>query len=78
MRLQTAVEQSKFFQNGERQIVLISDANPTLETTRTKEIEKVFDNSNAQLFAFALGADANENLLKTLTEKTHGYFRHGA
>ncbi len=72
--LQSALEQSKKFSSGEPSIVLISDANPTLETVRTKEIEKVFDASNARLFAFALGADANVNLLKSLTEKTHGYF----
>ncbi len=69
-----AVEQTKFFSTGERQIVLISDANPTLETTDINKIEKVFDNANMRLFAFALGANANENLLKSLTEKTHGFY----
>lgn len=72
--LQVALEQSKKLSNGERSIILISDANPTLETMRTTEIEKSFDNQNARLFAFAPGADANVNLLKILTEKTHGYF----
>ncbi len=72
--LQTGVEQSKKFTSGEPDIVLISDANPTLETTQTKEIRKVLENQNAKLFAFALGSDANENLLKQLTAKTHGYF----
>ena len=72
--LQAALEQSNKFSSGERNIVLISDANPTLETTRTKEIEKVFEGENVKLFAFALGTDANENLLKRLTEKTRGYY----
>jgi Ca-activated chloride channel family protein len=72
--LAESIAQTEFFSAGERQIVLISDANPTLETTRTKEIEKVFDNKLLKFFAFAIGADANENLLKSLTEKTHGYF----
>ena len=72
--LEKAKEQTAFFSGGERQIVLISDANPTLETTQIKEFEKIFDASSAKLFAFAIGADANENLLKTLTEKTHGAF----
>jgi Ca-activated chloride channel family protein len=72
--LQSALEHSQRFANGERQIILISDANPTLETTQTKEIEKVFENQNAKLFAFALGADANEKLLRQLAAKTHGYF----
>lgn len=69
-----SLEQTKYFSEGEKQIVLISDANPTLGTVQTREIEKVFDNQNTKLFAFALGANANENLLKTLTEKTHGNF----
>ncbi|HEX8734023.1 MAG TPA: VWA domain-containing protein, partial [Pyrinomonadaceae bacterium] len=72
--LQAALQQSEKFSAGERQIVLVSDANPTLETTSTTEIEKVFENRNAKLFAFALGADAGVNLLKNLTEKTRGYF----
>ncbi|MBX7170558.1 MAG: VIT and VWA domain-containing protein [Pyrinomonadaceae bacterium] len=72
--LQTAISQAKLFSNGEPNIVLISDANPTLGTTKTKEISKLFDNENARLFAFALGTDANELLLKDLCEKTKGEF----
>lgn len=71
---ETAVSQTKLFSGGERQIVLISDANPTLETTDVKEIEKVFEKTKVRLFAFALGANSNENLLKSLTEKTHGFY----
>jgi Ca-activated chloride channel homolog len=69
-----SIEQVALFSNGERQIVLISDANPTLGTTQTREIERVFDDRNIKLFTFAVGADANELLLKSLTDKTHGYF----
>ena len=69
-----AVEQAALFSNGERQIVLISDANPTLETTQTREIERVFDNQSIKLFTFAIGADANELLLESLTSKTRGYY----
>ncbi len=72
--LETALAQTQKFSGGERGIILISDANPTLGTVKTTEIERLFDVSDAKLFAFALGADANVNLLETLTEKTHGYF----
>lgn len=73
--LEKAVAQAALFSaGGDRQIVLISDANPTLQTTRTKEIENVLGDKSIKLFAFALGAGANENLLKTLTEKTRGYY----
>ena len=54
---------------------MISDANPTLETTNIKSISALFDDDNdIKLFAFALGNDANESLLEGLTEKTGGYF----
>jgi len=69
-----AIEQSKFFSNGQPKIVLISDANPTLETVQTKKIAAVFENTNAKLFAFALGSDANENLLKEITNQTQGFY----
>jgi len=72
--LQKAIEQTAKFSNGERRIILISDANPTLETTQIKEIEKIFDNISVKLFAFAPAANANTNLLKNLTQKTQGYF----
>ncbi len=70
--LQKSTEQN--FSDGERQIVLISDANPTLGTTKIIELEKILDGQNAKFYAFAIGADSNENLLKTLTEKTRGAF----
>ncbi|MCY7346227.1 MAG: VWA domain-containing protein [Pyrinomonadaceae bacterium] len=69
-----AVEQSDFFTDAAPKIILISDANPTLETVQTKNIAAVFEKSNAKLFAFALGADVNENLLKELTGKTQGFY----
>lgn len=69
-----SIEQTALFSEGERQIVLISDANPTLETTRTENIERVFENQNVKLFAFALGANANTELLENLAAKTDGYF----
>lgn len=72
--LQSAINETKKFSGGSPDIILISDANPTLETVRISEIEKVFDAANIRLFAFALGADSDVNLLKILTEKTHGYF----
>jgi Ca-activated chloride channel family protein len=68
--------------NGERAIILISDANSTIGTTDTKKIASVFNQQNneanaiapVKLFAFALGIDANRLLLRELAERTHGYF----
>ncbi len=74
--LRTAIEQANNFSEGERNIVLISDANPTLGTTKFDAIESLFDNgkNTAKLYAFAFGNDANQSLLESLTEKSHGYF----
>lgn len=74
--LQTGIARANDFSPGERAIVLISDANPTLETANLKDISGVFERlENApKLFAFALGGDANTNLIKDLTEKTNGAF----
>ncbi|MEP6925883.1 MAG: VIT domain-containing protein, partial [Pyrinomonadaceae bacterium] len=75
--LENAIELSKKFSSGERDLVLISDANPTLETTDFKKITAVFDNNqneNVKFYAFALGSDSNVSLLKDITEKTHGAF----
>ena len=72
--LERAVEQASSFADGEPSIVLVSDANPTLETTKTQAISAVLEGRRIRLFAFGLGADANGGLLRELSEKTHGYF----
>ncbi|MGH9937160.1 MAG: VWA domain-containing protein, partial [Blastocatellia bacterium] len=76
-----AVELAGAFPPGERSVVLISDANPTLKATGVKRISQAFDQANAsatrpktRLFALALGADANRALLEELTRKCKGYF----
>ncbi len=74
--LQTAIAQTNNFSDGTRDIILISDANPTLETTDIKSISNLFDNKNTvKLFAFALGNDANKSLLEELSAKTSRLFR---
>ncbi|MDT5059890.1 MAG: Ca-activated chloride channel [Acidobacteriota bacterium] len=79
--LEQALDAARNFPAGERNIILVSDANPTLGTTSTKQITHLFDVGKKQdgkertrLFAFALGSDANDALLEELAKKTHGYF----
>ncbi len=80
--LTKAREASESFPTGERSIILISDANPTLGTTSIKNILQSFEarknsvdaSPPARVFAFAIGSDANQTLLKQLAAKTHGYF----
>jgi Ca-activated chloride channel family protein len=76
-----AVELAGAFPAGERSVVLISDANPTLKEIGVKRLVQSFDQANgsetspkARLFALAVGADANRSLLEELTRKCKGYF----
>ncbi|HKC88323.1 MAG TPA: VIT domain-containing protein [Blastocatellia bacterium] len=76
-----AVELANAFPPGERSVVLISDANPTLKAIGVKRIAQAYDQANAsdarpktRLFALAVGADANRTLLEELTRKCKGYF----
>lgn len=76
--LEEAVKSSAKFSPGERSLILISDAQATLETTDVKKIETVFaaapQGFPLKFHAFALGVDANASLLKDLTDKTTGVF----
>jgi Ca-activated chloride channel family protein len=69
------------FPTGERDIILISDANPTLGTTDAKKILQVVKVKSgdallppARVFAFATGGDADHALLEELARATHGHF----
>src|SRR2546423_89591 len=67
------------FSAGERNIVLISDANPTLGTTDAKKILGVLKDKRGaapppRVFAFALGGDADHTLMEELARSTHGHF----
>jgi Ca-activated chloride channel family protein len=68
------------FPSGERDLVLVSDANPTLDTTDTKKILQVLNVKGsdpaappARVFAFALGDDADHTLMQELARATHGH-----
>lgn len=71
---ENAIEFSKRFSAGDKNVVLISDAQPTLETTNTKTLKKIFEANEIKFFAFGIGNDANKTLLKDLAEETNGYF----
>jgi Ca-activated chloride channel family protein len=66
------------FPAGERNIVLVSDANPTLGTADAKKILAVLKGGKghapaARIFAFALGGDADHTLMCELAHATHGH-----
>lgn len=76
-----SIELANSFPAGERSIVLVSDANPTLKTVSIKRIAQAFDTANrsgssqkTRLYALGTGGDTNRNLLETLTQKCKGYF----
>ncbi len=63
----------------ERVVVLITDGNSTLTTTRTKAIVERFQKANeagprARLYVFGIGSDINIRLLEELARSSRGYF----
>jgi len=63
----------------ERSIVMITDGNSTLATTRTKAIVDRFQKANdsgpkARLSVFGIGSDTNIRLLGELARASRGYF----
>ena len=63
----------------ERAIVMITDGNSTLATTRTRAIVERFQKANdagarARLYVFGIGADTNIRLLGELARASRGYF----
>jgi Ca-activated chloride channel family protein len=78
--LDRAVALSKMMPSGkERSIVMITDGNSTLATTRTKAIVDRFQKANdsgpkARLYIFGIGSDTNLRLLGELARASRGYF----
>jgi Ca-activated chloride channel family protein len=77
--LNKSIALAQSFPAGERSIVLVSDANPTLGTRNLKQIVQALNSSKAtavpaRVFAFGLGSDANGTLLESLAKAGHGYF----
>jgi len=63
----------------ERAIVMITDGNASLATTRVKAITERFQKANdagphARLYIFGIGADTNLRLLGELARASRGYF----
>lgn len=63
----------------DRAIVMITDGNTTLATTRMKAIVERFQKANdsgarARLYIFGIGSDTNLNLLGELARASRGYF----
>jgi Ca-activated chloride channel homolog len=63
----------------ERAIVMITDGNASLQTTRVKAITERFQKANdagprARLYIFGIGADTNLRLLGELARASRGYF----
>ncbi|HEV8482063.1 MAG TPA: VIT domain-containing protein [Blastocatellia bacterium] len=82
--LSAALDQASRFAKAmparnERAIVMITDGNSTLTTTRTRSIVDRFQKANdagtrARMYVFGIGADTNIQLLGELARATKGYF----
>ena len=65
--------------NKKRAVIMITDGNSTVGTTRIKTIVDRFQRANdsgprARLYVFGVGADTNLSLLGELARQSHGYF----
>ncbi len=65
---------SEQFSDGEKSIVFISDAQPTLDTADVKSLKALFEGKKTKFFAFGIGNESNQTLLKDLANETDGYF----
>ncbi len=74
--LEKTIEIAKQFADGEKSVILISDANPTRETTDKKTILSLFDKlqSDLKIYGLALGSDADTTLFNELSKKTGGFY----
>jgi Ca-activated chloride channel family protein len=78
--LERATELSKAMPSKkERAIVMITDGNSTLSTTRTRAVVERFQKANdsgprARLYIFGIGSDTNIRLLSELVRASRGYF----
>ncbi|MBK8813716.1 MAG: VWA domain-containing protein [Acidobacteria bacterium] len=70
--VRSARDEANKFGGGAVEIVMITDANPTRETAKQKEIAGIFKDSPFRFSAFALGESANTELLETLAANSSG------
>ncbi len=81
--LQRGLALAKALPGEERTLVLITDGNPTLTTTRGGKLARDFAEANAKdgkparVFAFGVGADANRDFLTELARVSRGVSEFG-
>ncbi|MFY9223179.1 MAG: VIT and VWA domain-containing protein [Blastocatellia bacterium] len=74
--LSTSLKLINAFPSGNKNIILISDANATIGQLQKSKIIEQFNKTNnlqARLFALGLGSDAANNLLEQLVKDCNGY-----
>ena len=74
--LEKTIEIAEQFTGGEKSVILISDANPTRETTDKNALLSLFDKppTNLKIYGLALGSDADTTFFNELTKKTRGFY----
>ncbi|MCS7080460.1 MAG: VIT and VWA domain-containing protein [Chloracidobacterium sp.] len=81
--LQRGLALAKALPGEERTLMLITDGNPTLTTTRGGKLARDFAEANAKggppvrVFAFGVGADANRDFLNELARVSRGVSEFG-
>ncbi|MBI4748956.1 MAG: VWA domain-containing protein [Acidobacteria bacterium] len=82
--LKKGLELAKQLPGDERDLILITDGNPTLTTTVSRRMVQDFSTANgsgtkriARVYAFGIGSDTNQQFLKELARTSRGYFDWG-
>ncbi len=81
--LQRGLALAKALPGDERTLILITDGNPTLTTTRANKLVRDFAEANTKggapvrVFAFGVGADANRDFLGELARVSRGVSEFG-
>ncbi|MGQ9897425.1 MAG: VIT and vWA domain-containing protein [Acidobacteriota bacterium] len=81
--LQRGLALAKMLPGDERILILVTDGNPTLTTTRGNKLIRDFAEANAKggvpvrVFAFGVGADANRDFLGELARVSRGVSEFG-
>ena len=74
--LEKSIEIAAQLTDGERSVVLISDANPTRETVDRQKILSLFEQSpnGLKIYGLGIGSDADTTLFNELAKKTGGFY----
>jgi len=74
--LEKSLESASNLANGEKSLILISDAAPTRETINKNEISSLAGKTdeNLKIYGLAIGSDAETTIFNELAKRTNGFY----